>query len=59
MQKSRLRNKFLNTKGDAGDRKTNEKCCNCAISLLRKQIQRISLVILTLVRLQTTEFLGK
>ena len=48
MKRSRLRNKFLNTKSDI-DRKAYNKQRNYVFSLLRKQ-KRISLIILASVK---------
>ena len=48
MKRSRLRNKFLNTKSDI-DRKAYNKQSNYVVSLLRKK-KSISLVILTSVK---------
>ena len=45
MKRSRLRNKFLNTKSDI-DRKAYNKLRNYVVSLLRKE-KKISMVILT------------
>ena len=48
MKRSRLRNKFLNTKSDI-DRKAYNKQRNYVVSLLRKE-KKLSMVILTSVR---------
>ena len=48
MKRSRLRNKFLNTKSDI-DRKAYNKQRNYVVSLLRKE-KRISMVMLTSVK---------
>ena len=57
MKRSRLRNKFLNTKSDI-DRKVYNKQRNYVISLLRKE-NKISMVILSSVKRQIIEFFGK
>ena len=57
MKRSRLTNKFLNTKSDI-DRKVYNKQRNYVISLLRKE-NKISMVILSSVKRQIIEFSGK
>ena len=57
MERSRLTNKFLNTKSDI-DRKVYNKQRNYVISLLRKE-NKISMVILSSVKRQIIEFSGK
>ena len=57
MKRSRLRNKFLNTKSEI-DRKAYNKQRNLSVSLIRSE-KRTSLVILIRVTSQITKLFGK